>query len=88
MNEIARKKAEITEDNREWSYKDAIEDALARLANADPRKVHLIVLWREELADQTSVIRWSAANLQRHDHISLLEMAKFEQCKEWFGYGE
>lgn len=86
MDEVAKRKAEKANNNRLWAPQDAIEDALMRIKDKDPKKIHLMVAWREELDDETSKIHWSAANIQRHDQISLLELVKFDLIKDWFGY--
>lgn len=84
MDEVARKRAENNRDNREWTAKDALEEALERIKDVDPKKVHLMVLWREDIDDSSSRLRWNAANIQRHDQISVLEMMKFDLCRDWF----
>jgi hypothetical protein len=87
MDEIAKKKAGKAEDNRLWTAKDALKDAIERIKDIDPAKVHLCVHWRVD-DEQGGHLHWSAANIQRPDHVALLELFKFQLCKEWFGYGE
>ena len=80
MDEIATKRAEMKNDCREWSAKDALEDSIRRIGD---KKVRLAVHWLEENEDGSQQHHSAAAGITIPEHIALLEIAKLETIENW-----
>ena len=85
MDEIARRKAEKAANNELWSPLDALEDAAesVRKAEAAGLKVMLVVTWWEQEESGDREMHFTAAHLNRPEHIAILEMAKLRQLEDW-----
>lgn len=83
MDEFSKRRAEKIGDNRLWSPKDALEDAIAAIKDVDPDKVCIAVHWFEKQEDGSRRHHYSAANCTFPEHMALLEVALKKVIDDW-----
>lgn len=71
-------------DDRKRHALDALEDVEKRIQGKNLSKIHLCVLWFEDLGANNK-LSWSAANLNKRDQLWLFEWAKAILVREAFG---
>lgn len=81
MDEIAAKRAEKSRDSKLWTARDALLDLVGPIDNGLDTDCHAIP-YVENVPNSTS-IRYSSG-LSHDQHISLLEMAKFNVIRDYF----
>lgn len=83
MNEIAKRAAEKAGDCKLWSPADALEDTLNEIKGKNVTK---IIIWYSEAKDEDGqVLHYSAAGVNRPEHVAMLELAKVMVIEDWRG---
>jgi hypothetical protein len=82
MDEIARKRLELSNDCKQWSHVDALQDALERTKNVPKEKVQISIQWFEEKENKSLSHYYCIAGLSRAEHIYLLEITKKESLED------
>jgi hypothetical protein len=82
MDEIAKKRAEIKGDSREWTALDCLEDLISEIkeGKVNPKKMVIHFLHEE---NETEFHHYSCAGVTYQDHIAILNLALKRVLEEW-----
>lgn len=83
MDELAKRRAEKTQDCREWSVEDALEDCLNRVKAGEINPSELIIHYFEKQNDGSRTHGYTCAGLDFMQHIALLHVAMKNVMQMW-----
>ena len=83
MNELAKRRAEKSNDSKAWSPEDALEELLERVKAGKVKPVWLAIHYLEEEPDGGRRHHHQCAGLSYADHIALLTVALQRALKDW-----
>lgn len=86
MDELARKRAEKTNDSTQWSVLDALEDTVERIKRGELNP-ECVVCHMWEQGEKAGVKRHTfvAAQITYEQHIALLNVALRRALNDWMG---
>lgn len=82
MDEIARKRAEVKGDSREWTCVDALEDMIIRIKSGEIVPSGMAIHFWEKSEDGRTH-HYQVAGLTFPEHIALLTIGKKRIVDEW-----
>lgn len=87
MNDLARRRAQQSEDSKMWSPLDALEDTIEELPRVEAalgvKVTKLAIHYIIEKPDGSATKRYVAAGLNVMEHLALLELGKDQVLREW-----
>ena len=83
MDEVAKKRAEIQQDCREWTALDALEDLVRGIKAGEVNPKELVIHFFEPKSNGGSRHGFQCAGVSVRDHISLLNVALKRVLEDW-----
>lgn len=83
MDELAKRRALMKNDCREWSALDALEDLVAAIKNGQTNPKEIAIHWFEEKEDGGMQHHFQCAGLTYSSHLALLNVALIRIIEDW-----
>lgn len=83
MDEVAKKRAELKNDCREWTPLDALEDLVRAIKNKEAAPSEIVIHWFEKRSDGGSQHYYQCAGVTFIAHIALLNASLKRVLEDW-----
>lgn len=83
MDELAKRRAELKQDSREWTAADALEDLLLDLRAGKVKLDQLAVHWFTNMEGGGYEHHYCAAGVTYQQHIALLHIGLERVARDW-----
>lgn len=83
MDDLAKRRAEKTQDSREWSALDALEDMVAQVKAGTIKPEQLSINWLESKPEGGYAHHYCVAGMTFQQHIALLHVSLARVLTQW-----
>ena len=83
MDEVAKKRAELKNDCREWTPLDALEDLVRAIKNKEADPSEIVIHWFEDQKNGSRKHGYQCAGVTYSSHIALLNVALKCVLEDW-----